>query len=241
MSGCPFHQNKLREGLPPLTPRIAALPIDERGYPIPYFVGYIDGKPDFRLADTRKWYICHNDRMCWTCGQKLGTHATFVIGPMCSVTRTTAEPPSHLECAEWSVKGCPFLSRPGMVRREGGAKDPAEKAAGDMIERNPGVTALWTCRGWALNKRGYSVFRDQAGKPLIEVGNPVSVSWWREGREATRAEVQESIRTGLPLLEAACEMETLAHQRDEAHKMLREKLEIATRFFPAKSESRIIV
>ena len=237
-----MHKNKLREGLPPLTPRIAALPIDERGYPIPYFVGYIDGKPDFRLADGKKWRICHNERKCWTCGQPLGRLVCFVIGPMCAVNRTTAEPPSHQECAEWSVKGCPFLSRPSMVRREGGAKDThSVQAAGEMIQRNPGVSLLWTCKGWALNKHGYSIFRDPQGRPLIEIGNAVAVSWWKEGRPATRAEVEESVRTGLPLLEAACESETLAHQRDEAHKMLREKLEIAKRFFPAASESKIIV
>jgi hypothetical protein len=33
--------------------RFARLPADERGYPVPKFVEWIDGKPDFRCVDSR--------------------------------------------------------------------------------------------------------------------------------------------------------------------------------------------
>jgi hypothetical protein len=120
MSGCPFHALfGLRKDLPVGIPdRIRNLPVDERGYPVPWFVDWIDGKPEFRAMDGRKFDRCINEKLCWVCGERLKKHVAFVIGPMCTITRTSAEPPSHLDCAEWSVKACPFLSKPQMKRRE---------------------------------------------------------------------------------------------------------------------------
>jgi hypothetical protein len=187
---CPFH---VREDLPPLTDRIAALPVDERGYPIPFFVDYVNGKPDFRVADGRKWKLCVKEKLCWVCGQKLGTHLAFTIGPMCAVNRTTSEPPEHLDCAMWSVKGCPFLSKPQMKRREDEFTDSLV-SAGNAIKRNPGATCIWVTKTFLL-------FGDGKGGALIRIGDPVAVTWWKLGREATRAEVDESIRTGFPLLQ----------------------------------------
>ncbi len=192
---CPFH--KLRPGLPPLTARLAALPIDERGYPIPFFVGYPNGKPDFRCMDRHKLMRCVKEKLCWCCGQRLGAHLAFAIGPMCAINRTSAEPPSHLDCAQWSIKGCPFLSRPNMVRRED--EETAKLTmAGMAIFRNPGVMCLW-------QTKCYKNFPDQNGGILFEIGEPETISWWREGRPATLAEVSESIATGLPALYEACE------------------------------------
>lgn len=208
---CPF-DHKLRSDLPPLPSRIAALPVDERGYPVPFFVAYPDGKPDFRVADARKVNLCLANHLCWVCGQRLGHFKSFPIGPMCAVSRTTAEPPSHLECAEWSVKACPFLSRPHMVRREDEVTErTAGNVAGVMFERNPGVTAIWTTFTFGL-------FPDGKGKMLIGVGDPVSVSWWREGRAATRAEVMESLETGLQaLIEVCLSGEDVPGLRDAVH------------------------
>jgi hypothetical protein len=195
---CPHH--KIRSDLPPLIPRIAALPVDERGYPVPFFVSWIDGKPEFRAADGAKYARCIREKLCWVCGQPLGTFKSFTIGPMCAITRTTAEPPSHRECAEWSVRGCPFLTKPKMVRRK---DDEIEilaaqfPTAGIPIDRNPGVTAVWTTKS-------FKMFKDHKGGQLIEVGEPVSVTFWREGRTATRDEIMESIRTGLPALKEVC-------------------------------------
>jgi len=197
MTECPFHT--VRKDLPPLIPRIAALPVDERGYPVPFFVAWINGKPEFRMADSAKLVRCVKEKLCWVCGQKLGRNMAFVIGPMCAVNRTTAEPPSHLDCAEWSVKGCPFLSKPQMVRREDELTESNKgNVAGEMITRNPGVILIWVTRS-------YRIFQDPSGKPLFQIGEPDHTSWWRLGRPATRAEVLESIQSGIPLLEAKCE------------------------------------
>jgi hypothetical protein len=180
---------------------MAALPVDERGYPIPFFVAWIDGKPDFRIADADKFQRCVREKLCWVCGQPLGVFKSFVIGPMCAINRTAGDPPAHLDCALWSVKGCPFMAKPKMHRREDDRTNACKgNVAGILIERNPGVSMIWTTKT-------FTPFPDGKGKALFEIGEPQSITYWREGRTATRAEIEESIETGLPRLMEICEME----------------------------------
>jgi hypothetical protein len=176
---------------------MASLPVDERGYVVPWFVDWLDGKPEFRAMDRAKFFRAIKEKLCWVCGGRLGVHVTFVAGPMCGINRTSSEPPNHRECAEWSAINCPFLSQPRMVRREDGLPPgTGESMSGFGIKRNPGVAMLW-------HARGYEVFRVDNGV-LITMGEPESVDWYACGRKATREEVLESIESGLPnLLEVA--------------------------------------
>ncbi len=176
--------------------RIAQLPV-ERGYPVPWFVAWIDGKPEFRAADGQKFRRAILEKLCWVCGERLGSRLSFVIGPMCCINRVSAEPPCHLECAEYSVKNCPFLVKPHMIRREDNLPEEAKNPGGEMIMRNPGCICIWTTKS-------YKIVEDGRGGRLIRVGDHESLSWWREGRTATRAEVLESVKSGLPNLERLC-------------------------------------
>jgi hypothetical protein len=206
-----------------------ALPLDERGYPVPWFVDWLDGKPEFRAMDPRKWREAVRERLCWVCGERLGYWMTFVIGPMCAINRTTAEPPCHPECATWSAKNCPFLSRPHMVRREDDVINAAActgQVAGVPILRNPGVTLLWTTRR-------YKVFNDGNNKPLIEIGPHHSIEWIAEGRAATRAEVVHSIETGLPLLRQAAVQEVFVHRRHAAYEEIERRRRQIESLYPA--------
>jgi hypothetical protein len=176
------------------------LPVDERGFPVPWFVAWVDGKPEFRAMDREKFVRAIKQRLCWVCGERLGTNLCFVAGPMCGINRTSSEPPSHVECARWSAKNCPFLSNPRMIRREDEVTDKGkENVAGFGLTRNPGVAMLWITRQ-------YDVFRVDNGW-LIQMGEPESVEWWACGRAATREEVMHSIETGLPNLESIAKME----------------------------------
>jgi hypothetical protein len=187
--------NPLRPDLPPLPARIVALPVDVRGYPVPYFVAWREGRPEFRAMDPLKLRSALQQGLCWVCGQPLGRHLVYVVGPMCVVNRISSEPACHLDCAEFSVRACPFLTKPHMVRRENDTEGFVP-GPGAMILRNPGVTALYTTRG-------YHLVRDAGGGVLVQLGEPERVSWWKEGRPATRAECVEcveSIESGLPTL-----------------------------------------
>ena len=189
--------------------RMKRLPLSERGYPVPWFVAWLtpDGKraepgtgtADFRIVDTPKVAQAHNRHLCWLCGQTLGQFKTFVVGPMCLVNMTSAELPSHLECSAYSVRACPFLSKPAMRRNDNG-KDAFVRPAGDMLERNPGVTLL-------LTTKSYRPFSDGNGGVLFEMGEPVALDWYREGRKATRAEVLASVDSGMPHLVAGARTE----------------------------------
>jgi hypothetical protein len=206
--------------------RIKRLPIDPaRGFPVPWFVEWIDGVPEFRAADARKFVAAITEHRCWVCGDVLGHHRIFTIGPMCGLNRTTSEPPSHVECAEWSVKNCPFLSRPKMVRREDEELLNNATMAGIPLMRNPGVTLLW----WTAK---YDVFTPPTGGRLIHIGDPERVAWYAEGRLATRAEVLRSIETGMPALREAAEQEATPWDRRDAHLEIdRRYLELA-RYLP---------
>ena len=116
----------------------------------------------------------------------------YSIGPMCVINRTTMEPPSHRECAEFAAEACPFLLRPRM-RRLPFEADEERHVAGTMIERNPGCVCLY-------ETSEATKFSDGKGGWLIRLGPPDRVDWWAEGRRATRAEIQASIDSGHPLL-----------------------------------------
>lgn len=186
---------KLRAGLPPLPQRMSHLPLDERNYPVPWFVAWVDGVPEFRAFDPAKFNRCVKESRCWVCGERLGQFKCFVIGPMCVANRTTAEPPSHLECAVFSATACPFLTLPKAQRREAGLPDD-KQVAGVLIKRNPGVVALWT-------SRGYTLMKTETGYLIRLLEEPVSVAWYAQGRLASRDEVLASLESGLPILQEA--------------------------------------
>lgn len=173
--------------------RIAQLRHDDHGRPVPYFVAWFDDEPDFRVADNERLDRCVRDRRCWVCGHKItGPTATFLIGPMCAINRVSAEPPSHRECAEFSAVTCPFLIRPNKTRRESHIPNGTVNPAGVMIERNPGVSLLWTTRHWEIETYPEGL--------LFRIGVPTRTAWKREGRDATRDEVVESLESGIPQL-----------------------------------------
>lgn len=220
-------RDKLRPELEGICPaRMKSRPVDARGYSVPYFVATIDGKPDFRVSDPEKFKQCVRFGKCWLCGEKLGTLHTFVIGPMCVVNRTTSEPPCHLDCATYAVKGCPFLNNPNTKYREANLPTDTTEPAGLPLKHNPTACALYTVRdkNWRLRRlpNGY----------LVQLGEPESVQFWHVGRIATRAEIVRAINVGLPRLTALA-----ADEGHEALEELRVKLEAADFWLPVDGDA----
>lgn len=186
----------MRPELPSLPERMKRLPVSERGYPVPAFVATVDGAPDFRVIKSGWIRECFKFERCWLCGGRLGRHRAYVIGPMCAVTRTNSEPPSHLECAVYAATACPFLVNPKQRRRESGMPGDHVEMPGAPLDRNPGVACVWVSKDPV---KPFKAFTGNAGH-LFNVGEPSEVLWFKAGRPATRAEVLESIDSGCPLI-----------------------------------------
>ena len=185
------------DGLPP---KIAALPIDGRGYPVPSFIGETDGRPDHRFSDPKKIVAAERNKLCYICGRPRGRYLAFPVGPLALFARATGEPPAHLECCEFAVKACPFLTRPNMHRRPDTYPDHVKKAIEYVdaerdrlkvseVSRNPGVMMIYVTRSYEIAKVGPDV--------IWKLGKCENYQWYCEGRKATVAEVQRSIDSGM--------------------------------------------
>jgi hypothetical protein len=179
-------------------------PLDHRGFSVPWFVTEKDenGRWDFVHVHPARFQQAIKEQVCWVSGARLGGEHHFLIGPMCVINRVAADPPVRFDMALWSVRVCPFLSRPLAKRSKETRDEEAAKAQrGNAILRNPGVTAIYT-----VKRSKYHIERVPGGY-LFRLGKPQRVTWWREGRRATLDEVQHSIETGLPLLQKEAEAE----------------------------------
>ena len=204
--------------------RIRSLPRGPRGYPIPWFVGTgPGGQPDVRVQDPGSFRRALAESLCWVCGQRLPKRVAFVLGPVRAINRVTADPPSHEECVEYSVKVCPFLAAaPGQPAAAGGpAWERSDVGAGGSVV-------------WVTGLAGVSLFRPAGAREsqrLVEFGNPVRVTWWREGRPATRAQAEELLLGGLATLQELCEAKK---DPQAALRDLRRRYRIAAAFLPAE-------
>lgn len=219
----------IRPELEALPSRLKRLPLDERGYPVPWFVAWNDGKPEFRAMDSSKWIRAVRERRCWVCGDVLGRYLAFVVGPMCGINRTTAEPPCHLECAEWSARNCPFLTRPQMVRRQDEVINNdrlVTEAPGIALTRNPGVALVWVTKD-------YRPFDAGNKRYLILIGEAERLIWYAQGRLATREEVAASVDSGLPNLMRLAEQQDSEEPDSRAVKQLLAMKTAFERHYPA--------
>jgi hypothetical protein len=206
----------------PLPQRMINRPTNERGFPVPWFVSFINGKWDFVNLDPRKIVEAYHRKICFLCGEPLGQYKSFVIGPMCSINRVSSEPPAHADCAEFAVRACPFLARPNAKRNTAAHLAPdMTSVPGIAIEHNPGATLIWTTKTFKPERANDGV--------LFALGEPVSVSWWAEGRKATRTEIDAAIAKGLPFLRKAAE-----DQGGDSPEVLDQYIERAKKLLPAE-------
>jgi len=198
----------------PLPPAMAKLPV-QNGYPVPWFVGWVNGEPDFRMIGPGKVFRAVKEKRCWLCGEPLGRLKASVIGPMCAVNRITSEPPCHPLCAHYAVRACPFLSNPRMRRNTKDLPEEGQEAAGIHIDRNPGAMVLWMSLAFSRP------FTPHLGNPgvLFDLPPPHAVEWWMRGRRATREEAKEAVKAGLPALR-----EVAAQEGEEALQALAEQV-----------------
>jgi len=165
--------------LPPLPPRIACLPRTAQGWPIPYFVDRpADGSIDFRVMHPQRMGMAIRKRLCWICGQSMGSYVAFVGGPLSIAQRQFSDPPAHRDCAEFALTVCPWLAT-GTHRRLAGM--PAHTfIPAQHVRDNPGVFGLLITKEYRFTG-------------ITQAGEPREIRWYTAGRLATRSEVEAAI------------------------------------------------
>lgn len=212
----------------PVPFRMAQRPRDERGYVIPFFVGYHHGKPDFRTIAPGRVAQCYRGELCWLCGQRLGKHRWFVVGPMCVANHLSSEPPSHYECARYACEACPHLTLPSAKRRTANLPEDAHAPPGIPLARNPGVVVMW-------ESRNYHAIRTDGGGMLFNIGDPHSApEWWTEGRHASRAEAEAGFDASVAVLREVAAMDARNEGSDAATATAERSIELARRYLPAE-------
>lgn len=192
-------------------------PIDHRGFPVPWFVTRKDqnGNWDFVNIDPERFEEAFHRNVCWVSGKPLGAFKSFVVGPMCVINRVSGDPPVKLSMAHFSVLHCPFLSNPKAKRP--GAKDDIEpEQRGLMVNRNPGISAIYTTKSYTRIPSG-----------ILMLGEPTSVEWWKEGRKATYEEAKSALLYGHGVLQ-----EMAKDEGKEAEKELERYMEEAMVLLP---------
>jgi hypothetical protein len=176
----------------PIPERMKALPRDPRGYCIPVNV-YRDqhGRPHFTInnSDVRDRVLARD--LCGICGQPLTRGRWFVGGPLSAFHEHGAyiDPPMHHECAEYSLRVCPYLALPSYRKRIEEATLPKDDPTPILIDETmlmhrPPMFVAAMARGQRLLENGHIVPR----RPFIRV------EYWRDGAMLTEAEA-------MPLLE----------------------------------------
>lgn len=176
----------------PIPDCMAGRPVDRRGFPVPWFVTVKDenGDWDFAQVEKTRWDAAFEYNRCWVSGEPLGAYKSFVSGPLGVVNLIAGDPPVKKELALWSVKVCPFLSRPLARRSEKDLGDITVSAhQGFAVNRNPGVTAIYTTKSHA-----------RVNSAVVRMGPLEDITWWCQGRPATRTEVQASLDEGLRII-----------------------------------------
>jgi hypothetical protein len=186
--------------------RIAALPCDPRGFPVPWFVAWRDGVPHFPVIDAEKLTAAWTEERCWVCGDRLGAYRSWIVGPMSAIEGATPEPPSHAECATFSVTSCPHLASADARFSERHGEAEGYAAQPNLAKVRSAATALWVTKG-----RGATPFLAGAGV-LFRLHEPARVEWYAHSRLATGTEVRSAIDQGLPLLRRTAQ----AERRSEA-------------------------
>lgn len=177
-----------RSRFPDAPENIRRLKVDARGFPIPYFVAMVNGKPDHRVVDPRKVQPALAGGLCWICGEPMGGDSAFVMGPTSAFTRVTSEPASHWACGCFAAQACPFLTQPRMRRNHKGLEGVTLTAPGNMLPQNGGLAVVWATST-------FTQAPNSEGKTTFSLGQPTQVAWFREGRPASREEVVAFIET----------------------------------------------
>jgi hypothetical protein len=169
---------------PALPSRMAKLPRDPRGYPIPVIVLIDqDGRPHFQINDDVIVQRCLRDRLCSICGERLTRGTWFIGGAMSAFDPHGAyiDGPVHGECARYALQVCPYLAAPNYARRLDGKTNPrvpdhVVTLDRTVLEGRPTIFVAVMSRGFDLGRGDW--------QPVYRPRRPyMRVEYWRHGQQ----------------------------------------------------------
>jgi hypothetical protein len=146
-----------------------------RGFPVPFTVYYVDGKPDFRVNDAVKQRLCWNNTLCSVCGLKMQQgDFWFIGGPKSMQSGHFLDGPSHQRCAEFAINLCPYLNG----TRTQYSDRPIEKAKPDTVLIHENVETVRPSKMGLRRARSYIMREKPTGGYFYEVQGWYGITRW---------------------------------------------------------------
>lgn len=179
--------------------RVARLPRDKHGYPIPYIVSYdTNGLPLFTVNDSEIHRRCLNKKLCAICGERLTKELWFAGGPQSAFHPNGMyfDSAMHHECVTYAMQVCPYLS---MSKFKGITQDKREKLQERMgaiplvdvtvIPDKPELFVVVMAYGQSIRPSADITLRYI--KPLRPYH---AVEYWRQGQQLSNSEGLEMVK-----------------------------------------------
>lgn len=193
-----------------IPPRMRSLPVDRRGYPVPFIVVRDkDGVPHFTINNHELVMKCIKEDLCAICGQKLFRFRWFVGGPLSAFHESGCynDTPLHHECAQFALRVCPHLAAPKYSKRIG--ENAVDRVNADfkflvdttMIPERPIVFVSAMSTGQKYITPFPGVVRVHPIRPYRRV------EYWRHGSQLPSTEGEKLTRAALEAFDAADKQE----------------------------------
>jgi hypothetical protein len=171
----------------PIPARMAHLPKDPRGYPIPFIVALTsDGAAHFTIYDEIKVQHALSKRLCGICGKLMHKRKMWMVGgPGSAFAERGAyiDGPVHYECGQYALAVCPYLAMPNYARRiddrkvtDAQRREMAILADPTMIPEQPDVFVFAATSGISIATHRY-------GRMLIPNRPWLEIEYWKIGQQ----------------------------------------------------------
>jgi hypothetical protein len=175
----------MKPGLP-IPTLMKRLPLDHRGYPIPFVVQRDDkGLPLFVANNSVAVWKCIKQRLCAICGTRLASRWWFVGGPGSAFHPNGMyfDSGMHGECMRYALQVCPYLATPARSRINDNTLAKLETRISDALlvdrthdPKRPPLFVAVMCSGQSLEPNDMET-------PYLRPLRPYQdVEFWRDGQ-----------------------------------------------------------
>lgn len=164
--------------------RMRTLERDHRGYPVPFIVLRDNhGKPRFAINDHLLVGACLSKKLCSICGKRLDADIWFVGGSRAFLHNDGVfiDPPLHYECAEYSLRVCPFLAAPAYSKSVI-TISKVDNIREDLRLKQVEYSGPSQPERFALGcTHAYRRIKSQSAPVVLAIDHWDYLEWWRNG------------------------------------------------------------